>query len=82
MDYSCREGVGHVRYYTMKTLLRQLVCCGFTVQRSTGSYVPLIPTRWTFCSGFPRFLFPLSFAVGDLLPECGMELLFHAQRAE
>lgn len=81
MDYSVREGVGHVRYYTMPVLRRQMAQHGFVIQSESGSHVPVIPTRWTFSRGLPQLLFPLGFALGDALPTLSMELIVQAQRA-
>lgn len=80
MDYSVREGVGHVRYYTMPILRRQLVGHGFVIQIESGSHIPLIPTRWTFRHGLPQLLFSLGFALADRLPRLAMELIIQAQR--
>ncbi len=80
MDHSVREGVGHVRYYTMPVLKRQLVQHEFVIQLESGSHIPLIPTRWTFQRGLPQLLFPLGFALADTLPRLAMELIVQAQR--
>jgi 2-polyprenyl-3-methyl-5-hydroxy-6-metoxy-1,4-benzoquinol methylase len=82
MDYSAREGVGHVRYYTLDPLRRQLSQHGFLVQAVSGSHVPLIPTRWTFRPGFPKFIFPFAFRLGNLFPTISMELIIESRRPQ
>jgi len=75
MDYSVRDGVGHVRYYTPGILRRQLLKHGFQSLRFSSSWVPLVPTRWALCPGYPKAVFPLSFFLGDLFPSLGMEII-------
>ncbi len=43
MDYSLKEGPGHVRYYTPRILKRQLESHRFRVVKQAGNFVPIVP---------------------------------------
>jgi 2-polyprenyl-3-methyl-5-hydroxy-6-metoxy-1,4-benzoquinol methylase len=80
MDYGVREGVGHVRYYTMPILKKQLRDHGFVISRTMGSHVPLMLTRWVMLDGIPRTFLKWGMKLGNIFPNVSMELIVECRK--
>ena len=75
-EFRLEGGQGHVRSYTLKTLVRHLRETGFTVERVKGNWVPFIPQKFADDIRHP-FLAP----TGDWFPGLSMDLIVKARRA-
>jgi 2-polyprenyl-3-methyl-5-hydroxy-6-metoxy-1,4-benzoquinol methylase len=75
-EYRLEGGQGHVRSYTMKTLVSHLRETGFAVERVKGNWVPFVPQK--FADDIRRpFLAP----TGDWFPGLSMDLIVKARKS-
>ena len=68
-------GQGHVRAYTLPTLRAHLTRCGFLVETIVGSWVPLLPQRWTDDVRLPALA-----RTGDWFPSLSQGLIARGRR--
>jgi 2-polyprenyl-3-methyl-5-hydroxy-6-metoxy-1,4-benzoquinol methylase len=77
MDFSILAGEGHVRYYTLGVLSRQLAQHGFRVDSVDGNFVPILPQ-----SAVDDLRFPLLRLLGSAWPTLSQALIVRAEKVD
>jgi 2-polyprenyl-3-methyl-5-hydroxy-6-metoxy-1,4-benzoquinol methylase len=75
MEYKLEGGQGHVRAYTMRTLVRHLRETGFTVTKRLGNWVPFLPQMF-----MDDVRYPFVACTGTLFPGLSMDLIVKARK--